>query len=65
MDKLDEFLEMTGIELLPYQKEMLRHAVTGEKPYVIFPPHYRRVHFQTLSYVMQTLLSKGENDETR
>lgn len=31
MDKLDEFLEKTGIKLFPYQKEILKHAMNGEK----------------------------------
>lgn len=65
MDKLDEFLDKTGIELLPYQKEILRHAVNGEKFYVLYPPCNGRYYFQNLLYLMPILLSKGENDGNR
>lgn len=30
MDKLDKFLEKTGIELLPYQKKVLRNMEVEE-----------------------------------
>lgn len=59
-NELDDFLDRTGIELLPYQKEILKHAVAGEKPYVIFPPFNGRFYFQNLLYSIQILLSKGE-----
>lgn len=63
MDKVDEFLERTGIELLPYQKEVLQHIANGERGYVIFPYRNGRDFFyQSLLYLMPILLSKGEND---
>lgn len=44
MNELDDFLDRTGIELFPYQKEnqkeILKHAVAGEKLYAIFPPTF-------------------------
>lgn len=61
MDKLDEFLEKTGIELLPYQKEILKHAVNGEKLCILYPPNNGRFFFQGLLSLMPILLSKGEN----
>lgn len=63
MNKLDEFLERTGIELLPYQKKVLQHLVNGERCYVIFPYRNGRDYFQYLAYLIPFLLSKGENDE--
>lgn len=60
MDKLDEFLERTGIELLPFQKEVLRHVVNGERCYFIFPYRHGREFFQGLLYSLPLLL-KGEN----
>lgn len=54
MDKLDEFLKKTEINLLPYQKEILRHTMNGENLYIPYPPFNRQYYFQIL-------LSKGEN----
>lgn len=60
MNELADFLDRTGIELLPYQKEILKHVTDGEKPYVIFPPFNGRFYLQNLLYSIQMLLSKGE-----
>lgn len=68
MNELDDFLDRTGIDLLPCQKEILKRAVAGEKLYVIFPPFNGRFYFKNLLYAIQMLLSKGEerhNDYSR
>lgn len=66
MDKFDEFLEKlgSGIELRPYQKEILRNAMKDEKICLTYPPHNGRLYFQNLLYFMQVLLSEGEKKMT-
>lgn len=60
MDKVDELLERTGIELLPYQKEVLRHIANGERCYVIFP---RRAGCEMMLRLIKQLNEmKGEDD---
>lgn len=66
MDKLDEFLEKlgSGIELRPYQKEILRNAMKDEKICLTYPPHNGRLYFRSMLYLMPILLSKGEKKMT-
>lgn len=42
MSKLDEFIKATGIELLPFQKEILEKVVEGNKVYILYPPNLGR-----------------------
>lgn len=42
MDKLDEFLERIGVELLPYQKEILQNLINDRVVRVIFPRYNSR-----------------------
>ena len=48
----DDFLKANGIELLPFQKEVLEKISKGEKVYVLYPPMLSRTNtklfFQTL-----------------
>lgn len=59
MEKIDEFLEKSRIELLPFQKEILRNAIHGKRIYIIHPPHMGRYYFQGLLYLISNL-TKGE-----
>lgn len=52
MDKLEKI----GIELFPYQKEVLKHVTNGEKTYFPYPPGNGRYYFQSLLYLMSILL---------
>lgn len=38
-EKLDEFLKRIGIELLPFQKELIKKIADENKIYVCYPPH--------------------------
>lgn len=60
-EKLDEFLKRINIELRPFEKEILKHVMKGEKIYICYPPHNGRTDFRVLHRVMTALL-KGEND---
>lgn len=67
MDKFNEFLEKTGIELLPFQKEVLEKIPKGEKVYVLYPPQLSRenakLFFQTVLEIIYRTenKTKGEN----
>ena len=41
-EKLDEFLKGIGIELLPFQKEILKQIINGNKIYICYPPNVGR-----------------------
>lgn len=63
-DKMfDEFLKRTGIELLPFQKEILSQIMDGNKIYICYPPHVGRTNTLLLSRVLGTTPEKGEDDE--
>lgn len=59
-EKLDEFLKLIGVELLSFQREILKQTM-DQKIYICYPPHHGRTDFRILHYVMSALL-KGEND---
>lgn len=40
----DNFLKANGIELLPFQKEVLEKISKGEKVYVLYPPMLSRTN---------------------
>lgn len=39
---IDEFIKVTGIELLPFQKEILEKMADGNKVYILYPPKLGR-----------------------
>ena len=60
-DKMfDEFLKRTGIELLPFQKEILSQMM---EIYICYPPHVGRINTLLLMRALGSTLAKGENDE--
>lgn len=62
-DKMfDEFLKRTGIELLPFQKEILSQMMDENKIYICYPPHVGRTNTLLLSRALGSTLAKGEDD---
>lgn len=59
-EKLDEFLKRTGIELLPFQKEILKQMTDGNKIYICYPPHVGRTNTLLLMRGLATIFEKGE-----
>lgn len=44
VEKLDEFLKRIGIELLPFQREILSQMTDGNKIYICYPPNVGRTN---------------------
>lgn len=61
-EKLEEFLKRTGIELLPFQKEILNQMTDGNKIYICYPPHVGRINTLLLMRALGATLEKGEGD---
>lgn len=61
-EKLEEFLKRTGIELLPFQKEILSQMTDGNKIYICYPPHFGRINNNVLMRALGATLEKGEGD---
>lgn len=58
----DEFLKRTGIELLPFQREILRQMTDGNKIYICYPPHVGRTNTLLLLRALSATFEKGEDD---
>lgn len=61
-EKLDEFLKKTGIELLPFQKEIVSQIMDGNKIYICCPPYVGRINTILLMQALRSVFEKGEND---
>lgn len=59
-EKLDEFLKRTGIELLPFQKEIIGQIIDGNRVYICYPPHFGRTNAQLLTRALGDIFEKGE-----
>ena len=60
--KLDEFLKRIGIKLLPFQKEILKQVMDGNKIHICYPPNVGRTNTLLLMQALSAMLSRGEND---
>lgn len=56
-EKLDEFLKEIGVELLPFQKEILKQIINGNKIYICYPPNIRQTN--TLRLMRAWLITKS------
>lgn len=61
-EKLDEFLKRTGIELLPFQREILNQMTDENKIYICYPPNVGRTNAILLMQALGSVFEKGEND---
>lgn len=61
-EKLDEFLKRTGIELFPFQKEILKQMTYGNKIYICYPPNVGRTNTLLLMRALATMFAKGETN---
>lgn len=61
-EKLEEFIKRTGIELLPFQKEILSQMMDGNKIYIFYPPYVGRTSTLLLMRALRATLEKGEDD---
>ena len=59
-EKLDEFLKRIGIELLPFQKELIKKIADENKIYVCYPPHVGRYESLRLIQALANVFEKGE-----
>lgn len=62
-EKLDEFLKRTGIELLPFQKKLIKKIADGNKICICYPPNTGRTNAKLLMRLMDTTFAKGENND--
>ncbi len=62
VEKLDEFLKRIGIELLPFQREILSQMTDGNKIYICYPPNVGRTNTILLMRALETIFERGEND---
>lgn len=62
-EKLDEFLKEIGIELLPFQKEILKQIINGNKIYICYPPNIRRTNMLLLVRSLMNEFKKGEDSD--
>lgn len=62
VEKLDEFLKRIGIELLPFQREILSRMTDGNKIYICYPPNVGRTNTILLMRALETIFERGEND---
>lgn len=60
--QIDEFLNLCGVKLLPFQREIFNQTINNNKIYICYPPNNGRTYFRMLSYMMAELL-KGENND--
>ena len=60
INSFDDFLYANGIELLPFQKEVLEKISKDEKVYVLYPPMLSRTNAKLF---FQTLLEISYRDE--
>lgn len=60
--QIDEFLNLCGVKLLPFQREIFNQTINNNKIYICYQPNNRRTYFRMLSYMMAELL-KGENND--
>lgn len=61
-EKLDEFLKRIGIELLPFQKELIKKIADENKIYVCYPPHVGRYELLRLIQALANVFEKGEKN---
>lgn len=61
-EKLDEFLKRTGIELLPFQKEILKQMTDENKIYICYPPNIGRTNTLLLMRALANVIEKGETN---
>ena len=61
-EKLEEFIKRTGIELLPFQKEILSQMTDENKIYICYPPYVGRTSTLLLMRALGATLEKGEHD---
>lgn len=57
-EKLNEFLERTGIELLPFQKEILKQMTDENKIYICYPPNVGRTNTLLLMRALGNVFEK-------
>ncbi len=61
-EKLEEFIKRTGIELLPFQKEILSQMTDENKIYICYPSYVGRTSTLLLMRALGATLEKGEDD---
>lgn len=60
---LDEFLKRTGIELLPFQKEIISQIIDGNRIYICHPPHFGRTNARLLMRALGDIFEKKRGGE--
>lgn len=61
-EKLDEFLKIIGIELLPFQKELIKKIADENKIYACYPPHVGQYESLRLIQALANVFEKGEKN---
>lgn len=59
-EKLDAFLHVTGINLLPYQRLIFEEMLKKKECYICMPPNVGRTDFRMLQACMEVLYREGE-----
>jgi hypothetical protein len=62
---LDEFLKRAGIELLPFQKEIIGQIIDENRVYICYPPHFGRTNILLMMQAIEASVKKGENYGSR
>ena len=61
-EKLDEFMKRIGIELSPFQKEIIKKIADENKIYMCYPPHGGRYESLRLIQALANVFEKGEKN---
>ena len=59
-EKLDEFMKRIGIELSPFQKEIIKKIADENKIYMCYPPHVGRYESLRLIQALANVFEKGD-----
>lgn len=62
-EKLDEFMKRIGIELSPFQKEIIKKIADENKIYMCYPPHVGQYESLRLMQALANVFEKGENHD--
>lgn len=59
--QLDEFLQRIGVELLPFQRELLAQMLMQKRIHICYPPNCGRTDILRLMRLLLAKFERGEN----
>ena len=59
--QLDEFLQRIGVELLPFQRELLAQMLMQKRIHICYPPIFGRTNVLLMMQYFVNEFKRGEN----